>query len=67
MFKFNRETFVQVLGLTQKQPWLEAKVEILSFLLADECNSDEKRALLIELLDRFVYLSSAEFQKNLRN
>ncbi|WP_421157441.1 phosphoribosyltransferase-like protein [Aeromonas dhakensis] len=65
MFKFNRETFVQVLGLTQKQPWLEAKVDILSFLLADECNSDEKRALLIELLDRFIYLSSAEFQKKL--
>lgn len=65
MLNFKKDTFTQILSLTQKQPWLEKKVETLAFLLADECNSDDKRELLIELLDRFFYISASEFQNKL--
>lgn len=60
-----RESFYTILRLTKKQPWLEGKNDILFNLLANECDSEDKRSLLIELLDRFLYLSSDEFQKKL--
>lgn len=65
IFMLTRESFLTILSLTQKQPWLEGKNDILFNLLANECDSEDKRSLLIELLDRFLYLSSDEFQKKL--
>ncbi len=65
MLNFKKDTFTQALRLTQKQPWLEKKVETLAFMLADECDTDDQRELLIELLDRFFYISASEFQKKL--
>ena len=64
MLNFKKDTFTQALRLTQKQPWLEKKVETLAFMLADECDADDQRELLIELLDRFFISQQVNFKKN---
>ncbi|MEW5233071.1 hypothetical protein AB1Y70_03665 [Citrobacter portucalensis] len=61
MVDFDSESFHTLLKLTQSQPWLNNKTEELHSLLSEECDSGEKRALIIELLNRFNYLNSSEF------
>lgn len=52
-----------VLGLTRKQPWLSEKVQELTHLLYQECVNDDERALILDLLERFTYVSSMRFSE----
>jgi len=58
-----KEVFNVVFGLARKQPWLTNKVDILSELLYKECNSEKERALILDLLERFTYVSGSKFSE----
>jgi hypothetical protein len=59
----NKKEFHTILNLTQKQPWLVNKADPLHSLLYVECDNDEKRELILDLINRFRYLSPNEFQQ----
>ncbi|WP_407298979.1 phosphoribosyltransferase-like protein [Morganella morganii] len=61
-----RDVFRILFELTHKQPWLMNKQDILEHLLYDECNDDETRELLIELINRFEYLDTDRYQELMR-
>lgn len=52
----DKALFNLVLNLIRKQPWLSSKVRELESILYDECSDLESRNLLIEILDRFLYV-----------
>ncbi|TOP45209.1 hypothetical protein CGH15_04930 [Vibrio parahaemolyticus] len=57
----NKNIFKILFHLTKKQPWLEDKVDELQELLFSDCNTDEERGLILELLDRFTHVSHERF------
>ncbi|HHC6638053.1 TPA: hypothetical protein ACN397_001886 [Vibrio parahaemolyticus] len=59
--KMNKNIFKILFHLTKKQPWLEDKVDELQELLFSDCNTDEERGLILELLDRFTHVSHERF------
>lgn len=59
----NRNQFELIYSLSKKQPWLEYKYDELISLLFEECDSIEKRELIVELLSRFVYISNDDYLK----
>lgn len=52
-----------IFELSKKQPWLDEKYDELDHLLWEECDSEEKRQLLIELIHRFVHISSEKYAR----
>lgn len=64
MEKINKDHFRILWHLQKKQPWLtnEKESEALDVLLLDECSDGESQKLIIELLDRFQYLSNDSFK-----
>lgn len=57
----NKEQFRVIFHLSQNQPWLMDRYEELENLLWNECDSEDKRNLVIDLIDRFEYLSSQRY------
>lgn len=55
------DVFKIIFPLSRKQPWLADKAIELQNLLYKDCTSEEHRLLVIELLDRFVHISSENF------
>ncbi|EGU0166496.1 hypothetical protein JFQ74_002323 [Vibrio parahaemolyticus] len=58
-----KEVFNIVFSLARKQPWLNNKVDILSELLYQECSNEEERTLILDLLERFTYVSGSRFSE----
>ncbi|WP_271103993.1 hypothetical protein [Pseudomonas tohonis] len=56
----NRESFNLVLNLLKRQPWLSAKSNELDAILYGECDDDNSRLMVCEILDRFVYIDRAK-------
>jgi hypothetical protein len=59
----NKSVFKILFNLTKKQPWLEDKVYELQELLFSDCNSEEERELILELLERFTHVSYKRFSE----
>ncbi|MBL5904618.1 hypothetical protein [Serratia fonticola] len=57
-----RNVFRIMLELTSKQPWLHDKSQALEELLFEECQDDETRELLIDLINRFEFLDNNRYQ-----
>ncbi|WP_051880741.1 phosphoribosyltransferase-like protein [Buttiauxella noackiae] len=57
----NRNVFKIMFSLTSKQPWLDGKEDILEHLLFEECQKDETRELLIDLIQRFEFLDNDRY------
>lgn len=57
-----RETFFRIMELSNKQTWLRSRQGALSELIA-ECENDQETLLIIDLLDRFTYLSADAIQE----
>lgn len=61
MLNTTREKFRLIFELSKKQPWIAKKYEALEDLLWNECNDESKRELVLELIDRFVYISHKNY------
>lgn len=59
----DRDVFRILLNLDKKQPWTSTRREALETLIYEECKSEDSRKLIIELIDRFHYLSSSDFNR----
>jgi hypothetical protein len=57
----NQEIFRILFSLCRKQPWLEDKAEELENLLYSECRDDNEKNLVLELLERFIHISSEKY------
>lgn len=58
----NRDVFKIMFALVTKQPWLGEKSDILEHLLYEDCNNQEGRELLIDLINRFEFLDHDRYQ-----
>ena len=58
--------FKIIFNLSKKQPWLDDAENALNSLLFDECQSDEERKLILELIERFTYIEDDNFRKYLK-
>ncbi len=58
MLLSSRDKFRLIFELSKKQPWISEKADALDNLLWGECDTDSKRELILELIDRFVHISS---------
>ncbi|HHA1726784.1 TPA: hypothetical protein ACOEB2_002957 [Enterobacter cloacae] len=56
-----KSIFDIVFKLHKKQPWLAEKHDEVSTLLFEDCKDDNQQDLIIELLDRFIYLDDSKF------
>lgn len=56
-----KSIFDIVFKLHKKQPWLAEKHDEVSSLLFEDCKDDTQQDLIIELLDRFIYLDESDF------
>lgn len=61
MSDITKEKFRLIFELSQKQPWIVDKFEALQDLLWNECDEQSKRDLVLELIDRFVYVSQDKY------
>ena len=61
MEPINREQFRLIFELSQKQPWIAERYPELENLLWNECDSKEKRELLLDLITRFHYVSMDKY------
>lgn len=59
----SKEDFQLVFELSTKQGWLAHKLQELMHLLFSECNTDQKRKLIVELLGRFTYISNEKYSQ----
>ena len=57
----SKDNFHILFRLTQKQPWLTDKHQELQLLLFTDCSSQEQKDLILDLLDRFKYISGKSF------
>lgn len=58
----NREFFRIMLRLQKKQPWIVEKEDELEKLLYEDCSDcNEKKLMLLDLIERFTHLSSDDF------
>ena len=67
MSSLSRRNFKLIFDLCKRQPWLANKGDELEHILWEECDSEEKRSLVIELLDRFFHVSSEKYRELLDN
>ncbi len=56
-----RDHFRLVFDLMKKFPWLLEKEEAVVRLLYQECESEEERSLILELIDRITHLSRVDY------
>jgi len=63
--EFTKETFDIIFQLSKKQPWLNDKTEELKMLIFSECSEENQRKLIIDLIDRFLYLDRNDFAERL--
>ena len=63
----NKEQFATVFKLSKTAPWIAEKAEALTSLLFDDCNNENSRDLVIDLLTRFNYWSREQYANELRN
>ncbi|MDP5142619.1 hypothetical protein ORJ00_07700 [Rheinheimera baltica] len=63
----NKEQFATLLKLSKTAPWIVDKDEALTSLLFDDCNNENSRDLVIDLLTRFNYWSREQYANELRN
>jgi hypothetical protein len=63
--KLSKDNFHILLGLTKKQPWLEDRYIGLNKLIFDDCSSQDQKELILDLLNRFEYVSRDKFIKAL--
>lgn len=61
----SRDLFRKIFPLTSRQPWLGELTDQLESLLFDDCKNEEQSNLIIDLLERFSYLDSSQFQAKL--
>lgn len=62
----NRDIFRIMFALTNKQPWLVDRSQVLEDILFEECANDETRELLIDLISRFEFLDNDRYQVLIR-
>lgn len=51
--------------LIKKQPWLGNKEKALKILLTGDCKNEGDQGLILDLLNRFTYLTQEKFQESL--
>lgn len=62
---YSKEDFTTIVKLTGKQPWLGEKANELEELLGC-CKNDNHKSLIIELLERFKFVTFDEFDSYLK-
>lgn len=50
-------------SLAKSQPWLASKYKELETLLYQDCQTEDERQLMLELLERFVHITSDKFSE----
>lgn len=63
----NKEKFRLIFELSKKQPWIAEKYKELESLLWVECDNEDKRDLILELLYRFHYISASKFRTHMQS
>lgn len=63
----SKEVFKIIYTLSQDQPWLNEKIEVLTHLLSTECKNQIQHDLILELISRFKYLTHKDFATELMN
>ena len=61
MSDISKEQFRLIFELRKRQPWIVDKFDALQDLLWNECDEQSKRDLVLELIDRFVYVSQDDY------
>jgi len=61
----SKDIFHTLLALTKKQPWLEDKHKELENLIFGDCSDQDQKELILDLLNRFEYVSRDNFIKAL--
>lgn len=59
--------FSIIFQLQKKQPWLSEKHDEVLELLFTDCKTDEQRQLILELLDRFIFLKESDYNQSLHD
>jgi hypothetical protein len=57
----SKDNFHILFRLSKKQPWLTDKYEELQQLLFADCSNQEQKDLILDLLNRFKYISGENF------
>lgn len=57
-----RDAFRVVMSLMRNQPWLQEKTDLIDHLLFEDCNDEESRELLIDLVNRFEFVDNTRYQ-----
>lgn len=65
MLELNRESFKILYGLKDAQPWLRDKEAALCSLLFEDCPSSDHRTLILDLINRFTYLSVSAYKEKI--
>lgn len=65
--EMDKDKFRLIFELGKKQPWLIKKYVELENLLWLECDDEQKRELILELLYRFKHISASRFSKHLES
>lgn len=63
MYLESKEDFQLVFELSTKQGWLIHRLKELTHLLFSECDTDQKRKLIVELLGRFTHISNDKYSQ----
>lgn len=61
-----RDAFRIVMNLVMNQPWLNEKTDLIEHLLYEDCDDEETRELLIDLVNRFEYIDDSRYQELMR-
>jgi len=57
----DKKLFRYIMDLSRKQPWLSSKFDELETLLFSDCKDVDQQELIIELINRFEYLSNDKY------
>lgn len=63
----NRDKFRLIFQLSKMQPWISRKYDALENLLWVECDDEDKRELILELLYRFNHISARKYSKHIQS
>lgn len=63
----SRNKFNLIFELSRTQPWVAKRVEELDHLLWEDCDTEEKRLLILELLNRFLHISRDKYSDLVTN
>ncbi|MGG5873916.1 phosphoribosyltransferase-like protein [Pseudomonas peli] len=59
----NKNQFKLIFELSTTQKWIVTKQEALYHLLFSECDTDDKRKLIVELLGRFTHITNEKYSE----